>query len=199
MTGVTINADPALEMLTRIADAVADKKRTVMRRGAALMKAATTRAFSTRSDPTTGKRWPARRHSYPWPMLQNTGHLKSLLSFGYGVKMTKTTNPRLFGKVREGSFTGGYSRGGGGQAFGAQKPNIVVVGAVMYGRRFGRSVAHWRPKKRGGMEFHGGGSQQEGRAASTGNIPPRPLFGFSRSDSRQFARAWERAIKGAAA
>ena len=195
---VRVDVEPAIKMIGRIEDAIhGTAAKRVMRYGADQMELETQRAFATQSNPSTGKPWPARKHSYPWPMLRNTGHLMSLLSFGYGIEMTKTTNPRLFGKVKEGFALGGYSRGDGGQAMGAQKPNIVVVGAIMYGRKYGRSVARWKEVK-GKMRWHGGGSQQKGRTSATGAVPARPFFGFPRNARARFKRRWEKAIHQAA-
>jgi len=34
------------------------------------------RAFDTRADPVTGKKWPPRKHPYPWPLLVKTGAMR---------------------------------------------------------------------------------------------------------------------------
>jgi len=193
---VTVNLLETNKMLDRMAQVV-EGKREVMRMGARIMQSETDRAFAQRVDPSTGRPWPSRKHSYPWPLLHHTGQLQRILTTGWGVR-TKSGRPRLFGKVREGFARGTYSRGGGGEAYQAEKPFILVAGAVHFGRRGARSASGWKPNRRGKLYFHGGGTKLSGTAASTGPTPPRPLFGMGRSARRQFARAWRRAIRKAA-
>jgi len=149
-----------------------------------------------------GPRWAPRRHPYPWPLLKRTGTLRGMLLSGFGIK-TKDGRQKIFGKVREAFYLGGYTRGGGGgfttelnRKYPAHKPGIVVAASVLFGRKKARSAAGYKKqihgyiRNRGRITFHGGGTKLDD-PASTGITPPRPFFGFSlmaKLRVRQYAR-----------
>ena len=175
------------------------RNRAIMQYGRNEMKKETLRAFSSGTDPGTGKRWAPRKESYPWPILRHSHQLYGTLAWGYGIK-TKDKRLKFFGKVKDGFAKGAFTRGGGGVALGARKPYILVAGAVHYGRRRARSAAMWKPKEhgylrtRGRMVFHGGGTKLHGTGPSTGKVPARPLFGFSRSARKSIKRYAEKRL-----
>jgi len=187
-----------MKNLDEVQDLIEGKRKDIMRYGRAIMKSETQRAFSSKRDPGTGRPWPQRKHSYPWPLLDRTGTLKDIVDFSYGIK-TKDGKLKFYGKVEEGFCSGNFTRGGGGIALGARKPWIVVVGAVHFGRKHGRSTARWKRKahgylsSRGKMVFHGGGSKLYS-GASTGRVPARPIFGFGRSARKRIKRYAEKRI-----
>ena len=195
---VTVEMGGVITGLAEIQDLIAGEKRDIMQYGRSLMKSETERAFSRKADPETGRPWPRRKHSYPWPLLNHTGKLQNIVEFSYGVK-TRNGKAKFFGKVEEGFASGNYTRGGGGISLGARKPWIVVVSAVHHGRKRGRSSAMWKPKQhgylrtRGRMVFHGGGTRLQ-TGSSTGNVPPRPIFGFGSSARSRLRRYAEKTI-----
>ena len=197
-TGVRIEAGGVLKNLETLLKRIDGRDRAIMRYGRRLMESDTTSAFTSGRSPT-GRAWKKRKHSYPWPILRHTGTLQDIVEFSYGIK-TKDKKLKFFGKVKDGVCSGAYTRGGGGVAMGAQKPWIVVVGAIHFGRQRARSTARWKRKAhgflrtRGKMVFHGGGTKLEGTGPSSGKVPARPLFGFSRSSRKQLKRYAEKRL-----
>ena len=179
-TGVHVEAGKCLEHLQEGEDLISNKgKPHILMFASEQMEKDSERAFRAKVNPQTGRRWPARSGSYPWGLLTHTGTLKSLMSFGWGIK-TKDKRHKIFGKIKDSFYMGGYSRGGGGAAFGAHKPGIVVAGAIFYGRKRARSAAGMRTRTRNTItrtRMHGGGTKLGG-AASTGVVPPRPFMGI---------------------
>ena len=194
-TGVTVDAKEVLKHLGEAGDLLTGKDASI----AVFAHKQHTReiagAFASKRDPS-GARWAPRRHSYPWELLNHTGTLRGTLLSGFGVK-TKDKRMKIFGKVRDGFYLGGYSRGGGGSVMGARKPSVVVAASVMYGRKHGRSAAGMKTSTRKGItrsKFHGGGSKLK-TAASTGTTPPRPFFGFGQMAKFRIRRFAAREIK----
>jgi ABC-type phosphonate transport system ATPase subunit len=168
MEGGWVYVDPseALGMLNEVEQIVSCNEITIMRYGAQLLREETERAFREQVDPDTGRAWPQRKHDYPWPLLNRTGTLRSVLRSGWGVR-TEDGRPKLFGKVEDGS------------AYGEGVKNIVVAGAVHFGRTKHRTRR---------------GTKKPRIAPTTGITPPRPLFGFGRSAQQKFAARFEQLI-----
>ena len=118
--GVHVEMDGVMKNLDEMADLITAKDRDIMRYGRSIMRTETKRAFSSKSDPSTGSPWVPRRSSYPWPMLQNSGGLFGSLDWSYGIK-TKDRKLKLFGKIR------------------GDQEAIVIAGATHFGRTKGRS------------------------------------------------------------
>ena len=96
--GVHVEIDGVMKNLDEMADLISAKDRDIMRYGRSIMKSETKRAFSSGSDPNTGRGWAPRKASYSWPMLQRTGSMRGSLGWSYGIK-TKDRKLKLFGKV----------------------------------------------------------------------------------------------------
>ena len=185
-TGVTVDAKEVLKHLGEAGDLLTGKDASIAVFAHKQHTKEIAGAFRSKRSPE-GAQWPPRRHSYSWGLLNHTGTLRSMLLSGFGVK-TRDKRMKIFGKVRDGFYLGGYSRGGGGSVMGARKPSVVVAASVMYGRKMGRSAAGMKTSG-GRSKFHGGGSKLK-TAASSGTTPPRPFFGFgqmSRFRVRRFA------------
>ena len=112
--------DGVMKNLDEMADLITAKNRDIMRYGRAIMKKETQGAFASKADPATGRPWAARKGSYAWPMLQNSGGLFGSLDWGYGIK-TKDRKLKLFGKIR------------------GDQEAIVIAGATHFGRSKARS------------------------------------------------------------
>ena len=157
------------------------------------------KAFSSGLNPETGRRWDARKHSYPWKILSHTGNLRASVSSGFGIK-TMDGRLKVFGKVRDGHYLGRYTRGGGGDILGAHKPIVVVAGSVLFGRKTGRSEARFKPKQhgylssRGKIVLHGGGTKLRS-PASSGTTPPRWFFGLGQMAKFRTKRFAQREVK----
>lgn len=177
-TGVHFNASALLEHLQDAIGLVSGDKKDLFRYGRDLMQRETDRAFQQRVDPTTDAAWPQRQHSYSWPMLNRTGTLRESLRFGYGIK-TGDKRPKFFGKVTDNAMYGFMS------SKGKLTPPVVIAGAVHFGRSKARSDGGTRLRARGGGF----------RASRTGNVPPRPVFGFGRSARNSFKRNAERRLR----
>jgi len=196
---VKVDAKEVLEHLDSMADLIRGGDPRIPVFGMNELKKETRKAFSSRINPGTGRSWPPRRHSYPWPLLHHTGTLQGFITHGFGIK-TRDRKIKLFGKVRAGSYLGGYSRGGGGAFYGAHKPIELVAGAVMYGRKKARSAAGYKKqvhgyiRNRGRMTFHGGGTKLFD-SSSTGTVPPRPFFGMGQMAKFRTKRYAQRIIK----
>ena len=191
-TGIHVDADECMKHLQQAEDLISNKKPDILVFASKQMKKDSDAAFRSKTNPQTGRRWSARKHSYPWGLLTRTGTLKGLMNFGWGVK-TKDKKHKVFGKIADSFYLGGYSRGGGGAFLNAKKPGIVVAGAIFYGRKRARSAAEMRTRTRNGITrtwLHGGGTRLR-TAASTGVVPPRPFMGIgqmSRFKVRRFAQ-----------
>jgi len=170
--GVHVEMDGVMKNLDEMQDLIEGKRKDIMRYGRAIMKSETQRAFSSKVDPHTGRAWAARQESYPWPLLKHTGTIFSALDWSYGIK-TKNRKLKFFGKIRDASYLGSYGRGSG------PKPAIVVAGSLFFGRSKARTA-------RGGKRW--------GVAPSTGAVPGRPFFGFSRSSRKRIKRYAEKRI-----
>jgi len=166
---VIVDASEALGMLDEVEKIVSCEQINIMRYGAQLLRGETERAFREHVDPETGQAWPERKHDYPWPLLNRTGKLQSVLRSGWGVR-TEDGRPKLYSKVEDGFV------------YGEGVKNIVAVGAVHFGR-----TKH-RTRK---------GTKKPRIAPTTGVTPPRPLFGFGRSAQQKFAARFEQLIKAA--
>jgi len=176
---VKVDIKEAIKMLGGIEAIVSCEKKDLMRYGAQMMNDDIDRAFKTQSDPSTGRKWPERSGDYSWPILQHTGTLRGMVDAGWGVK-TRSGKIKFFGRVRDGFYLGGYTRGGRQQ----HKPNIVVAGSVFWGRSKART-------ERGGKRWD--------VAPATGRVPPRPFIGYSRASRDKFKREIERQLRKAAA
>ena len=194
-SGVTVDADEALRHLEQAGDLISGQDSDIVRFAHKQHQRETEQAFQKKANPA-GTTWPRRKHSYPWPLLENTGTLRNLITHGFGIK-TRDKRLKLFGKIRDSVYLGGYSRGGGGAITGARKPGIVVAGAIYYGRKRGRSAAGYRTTTRRGVtrtRLHGGGSRLRS-AASSGTTPPRPWFGFGQMAKFRIKRYARKRVK----
>lgn len=198
---VSVDAKKTLDSLDKISDLVSGANPKIVIMAHREHQKEINRAFSSKQNPQTGRSWPRRKHSYPWPLMEHTGTLKGLVLSGFGIK-TSDGRQKIYGKVRAGYYLGGYSRGGGGAFLGAHKPVEEVAGAVFFGRKRARSAAGWKPKAhgylrtRGQMILHGGGTKLSD-PASTGTTPPRPFFGFGQMAKFRVRRFADRLIKEA--
>ena len=199
--GVTVDAKEVLSHLAASSDLLSGKDPRIVIFAHNQHTLEIDKAFLSKRSPE-GPRWAPRRHPYSWGMLTRTGTLRGMLLSGFGIK-TKDGKPKIFGKVREAFYLGGYSRGGGGaftselhREHPAHKPGIVVAASVFFGRKKARSAAGYKKqihgylRNRGRITFHGGGTKLDD-PASTGITPPRPFFGFSMMAKlrvRQYAR-----------
>ena len=190
-TGVTVDAKEVLKHLGEAGNLISGKDPSIAVFAHKQHTKEIAGAFASKRAPG-GARWASRRHSYPWELLNHTGTLRGMLLSGFGVK-TRDKRMKVFGKVRDGFYLGGYSRGGGGSIMGARKPAALVAGAVMHGRKSGRSAAGMRTSG-GRSKFHGGGSKLK-TAASSGTTPPRPFFGFSQMARFRVRRFAAREVK----
>ena len=202
---VFVDCTRVLDGIERIEDLIKGDKNDVLRYAARELERETNRAFSQKVNPHTGAPWPERKHSYPWPLLNNTGTLKGVLSFAWGV--TKRDNsPRVFGKVKDVVYTQRSFRGGRlnvGARYGTpgamHKSAMEVVGSVFYGRRTTRYAEGFRQRRMGRGRItnkprwsYGGGKGYG--AAETGETPPRPFFGFSGAATMRVKRFAERMV-----
>lgn len=190
---VHVDARNVLKHLAKASEVVSGKDPDIAVFASKQHESEIDRAFQSKVAPSTGRRWDPRRHGYPWTMLEHTGTLKGALLSGFGIK-TRSGKMKVFGKVREGFYLGGYSRGGGGSLLGAHKPVSLVAAAVMFGRKNARSAAGMRAGKGGRSFLHGGGSRLKS-GASTGTTPPRPFFGFGQMAKFRVRRFAQRRIK----
>ena len=165
---VIVDASEALGMLDEVEKIVSCEQINIMRYGAQLLRGETERAFREHVDPETGQAWPERKHDYPWPLLNRTGKLRSMLRSGWGIR-TEDGRPKLFSKVEDGFV------------YGEGVKNIVVAGSVHFGR------TKYRTRK----------GTKKPWAPKAGVTPPRPLFGFGRSAQQKFSARFEQLIKAA--
>ena len=175
---VKVDMVAAIKMLGGLEAIAGLGKQEILRRGAEMMNQDIRRAFDKHADPSTGRAWPPRTRTYPWEILERTGTLKGMVDAGWGLH-TRDRIPALFGRVRDGSYLGGYTRGGAQQ----HKPTQVVAGAVQFGRKKARSSR---------------GTRLRGASPATGITPPRPYLGFSRSSRDRFKQEILRQLKKAA-
>lgn len=178
-TGVKVDMKEAIRVLGGL-EAIAGmskdriEAKEIMRMGARMMNADIESAFRQHVNPSTGRAWPARRHDYPWEMLNRTGTLRAMIDAGWGLD-TRDEMPSFYGRVREGYYLGGFK-----STSRAHKPTMLVAGAVQWGRKWARSVKE---------------TKQRGTVAQTGQTPPRPFWGFSRSSRNKLKAEILRALK----
>jgi len=176
--GVHVEVDGVIQNLDDMADLISAKDRDIMRYGRSIMKSETKRAFSSQTDPATGRAWAPRKESVPWRMLRHTSTVFSALDWSYGIK-TSDRRLKFFGKIRDSYYLGGYGRGGG------HKPTIVVAGSHHYGRTKARSAV--------GTRLHDPRSSGW-QTPLTGKTPARPFFGFGRSARKRIKRYAEKRL-----
>jgi phage gpG-like protein len=201
---VVVDYSGVLKGIERVEDLVAGDKNDILRYAAGELRRETDRAFAQKVDPEGGA-WPARKHSYPWPMLNNTGTLKGMLGFGWGITK-RDKSPRIFAKVKDAVYMQRSYRGGTPEAgFTYGNPGVMrksafeVVASVFYGRSRTRTVEGWRNRRMGrgrtavrSTWSYGGGRGYS--AAESGVVPPRPFFGFGGAAQARVKRYAERMV-----
>lgn len=161
----------ALETLHKVQEAVADSKRKSLRYGAHLILQDQRSAFSRQADPVSGMPWARRTKSYSWPLMWKTGELMRRVGAGWGAR-TRDGRPRLYGKL-----------------VGNPSAKLSIQAGALH---FGRTGA-------GQSRFTAYRARRAARTGGPSNryMPPRPIFGMSRTSQRQFARFWRAQIKAA--
>jgi hypothetical protein len=188
---VSYDAGKTTEHLQDMQDLVSGVNPSILVFGKDQLDKEMQRAFRQKTDPE-GTSWPRREQSYPWDLMNKTGTLKASVRAGFGIK-TKSGRPKLFAKVVDAFYLGTYTRGAG------HKPLILVAGAVHFGRKRARRAAGWYSRTRKGTttyRYTAGGSKLR-RAASSGVVPPRKIFGMGQVAKFRLKRFAQRELKKA--